>query len=481
MTAQLAHHLQEVSAGQSLAERISAAEPKERAGLLVEAVLAGETVQLADADLRGLDLTAWQQGAATLVLDGANFSGATLSGANLSYASLRGARFDGALLVGADLHGADLAGASLRGAHLTGADLARSDLSGADLRDASLLTADLSDATASRADFREALLQSARFERTLLRMADMRWSHLVGARLAGADLAGARFEGAVLMLANLAGAQLSPSTDFSYAFLYQARLERTELQRVHVENGVGEMFTDLALARDTYRALKHHFRFAGRSQDARWAHRQQHIMATATHRPDQAARFHAHAWPNHASQDSKPKRHAPAKAEDSKSTAGAKILHLDRKTNMAKGEDLHNALEANLESQAISRPRSAGGRCADGLHRASHALRWLIGHVAAITSGYGTSFVRIAMTLVIVWASFAGLHALAGGLVKVDGTAVAWFDHLIFSAASLTPIDAYPLATLSVAGRIATIIEGGLGIVLLGAFGHILLSRVSLD
>ena len=397
----------------SLAARLAAVAPRDRAASLVEAVLDGENIRLAGADLRGLDLSPWQKGAATLVLDCADFTGATLSGANFGGASLRGACLDGALLVGARLQGVDLRGASLRGAHLTGTDLSRSDISEADFRGASLLNADLTLATASGAVFSEALLQSAVFDGAVLRTADLRWAHLVNARLVGADLAGARFEGAVLSLARLDRAQLSPSTDFSYAFLYQAGLGDLPLRRGHLKGGVGEAVGDLALARDTYRGLKHHFAQRGRSADARWAHVMQQRMATATHRPDRAARYHRSAWPI--------------------------------------------------------------------WFQLKHGLRWILGGVAELLTGYGISFGRALSTLVAIWLAFAWMFGLSGTVIHVGGAAVRTVDLLLFSAAQLTPIDAYPLATTTRAGLLASAVESMVGIGLLGALGHMLALRLNAD
>lgn len=396
-----------------LAARLALLPPRERAAALVEAVLDGEPICLAGADLRGLDLTPWQKGAATLVLDGADFSGATLSGANLSGASLRFASLDGALLVGARLQGADLRGATLRGAHLTGADLSRADISEADLRGASLLNADLTLATASGSIFAEALLQSAVLDGAVLRTADLRWAHLVNARLVGTDLSGARFEGAVLSMAHLDRAQLSPSTDFAFAFLYQAHLGDLPLRRGHLGAGIGEAVSDLALARDSYRALKHHFARRGRSADARWAHVMQQRMATATHRPDRAARYHRRTW--------------------------APWFHL------------------------------------------RHGLRWVLGGVAELLTGYGASFSRALATLAAVWLAFAWMFGASGAVIHVQGAPVGALDFLLFSAAQLTPIDAYPLATTSRAGLMVSALESALGICLLGALGHMLALRLNAD
>jgi uncharacterized protein YjbI with pentapeptide repeats len=351
-----------------------------------------------------------------VVLDGADLSGATLSGANLAGVSLRGVALDGALLVGADLTGADLTGATMRSANLTGARLARADLSYTDLRGASLLTAHLADAIAVGADLRDALLQSANLRRAILRAADLRWARLTGASLVGADVRDARFEGAILAMANCSDARLSASTDFGLAFLYQARLERTDLARRNVAQGVGEAHTDLSLAAETYRALARTFAVGGRGADARWAHRQAARMATATHRLDRARRFHAAPWPG--------------------TPATVTLFH---------------------------------GR---------HAARWLSGVLADAATGYGTCAVRLLTTLVICWLAFAAYFTTSGGIGRAGGRAATDLDALRFSAASLTPMDAYPLIAVTDAARWGAAAEGLIGLILLGALGFVVASRL---
>jgi uncharacterized protein YjbI with pentapeptide repeats len=68
-----------------------------------------ETPDLAQAGLRGLDLSGYD-------LSGADLRGADLRGTNLNGANLSGARLEGANLFKAVLDGADLAGAFLFGA-----------------------------------------------------------------------------------------------------------------------------------------------------------------------------------------------------------------------------------------------------------------------------------------------------------------------------------------------------------------------------
>jgi uncharacterized protein YjbI with pentapeptide repeats len=422
-----------------LAERLATALPGERAGLLLAAVAAGEPLALAGADLRGIDLRAGRParrggtaepavGPSPVVLDGADLSGATLSGACLAHVSLRGARLEGALLVGADLRSADLAGASLANANLAGADLSRADLSFANLRGASFLTANLSEITATGADLRETVLHAASLPRAILRGADLRWAHLDGANLSGAVLDGARFEGATLTLTNLSGAQLSPATNFSYAFLHQARLDRTGLTRAHLGSGIGEAYTDLLLAEGTYRALTRAFEAEGRISDARWAGCEALAMATASHRPDVCRRYHA------------------------RSTRRLSTL----------------PSSARLRPEPVER----------ALFLPRHTSRWLTGKAVEVTTGYGSSLSRVALTLAVTWLLFAFAYGQLGLVMDVSGRAVTTLGLLGYSAAALTPVDAFPLEAADALGRGLSLIEGVLGIVLLGALGFVGLARL---
>ncbi len=428
-----------------LADRLAAALPEERGELLVEAAVAGENIELAGADLRGISLPSKHPAPSAqpltsasagrgISLDGVHLEGASLSGAGLAGMSLRGAHLDRAVLVGADLTGAELTGATLRGANLTGARLRRADLSFADLRGASLLTADLSEATATGADLREALLQSADIGRAMLRSADLRWSRLDGADLRGAVLDGARFEGAVLSAARLAGAHLSQSTDFSFAFLHDARFERTCLERHHLGGGVGEEFTHRVLARETYHALSRYFEATGRRSDGRWAHRKAWQMETASHRPDRSRRYYSVA---HGSRTS---------------PRGPAIVRR-----------LHGRLARKIEPVRF---------------HCRHTALWAMGVLTDWVSGYGTSLRRIAATLIATWLAFSVVYGHTSSLAYLTGHPARTVDVLRYSAAALTPIDAYPLVAVSEAARLAAMLEGMLGIVLLGALGYVALSRV---
>lgn len=263
-----------------------------RASEIRAAAVGGEPLDLARADLRGVDLTSApcpadahgrpdaRQGP-TLVLDGANLRGAILSGARLTGVRLRHAQLEGALLVGADLRGADLRGACLRGAHISGADVRGAHAAFADLRGAALLTANLDGAFLDGANLREAVLDSATLRGASLVRSDLRWARLVGCSLARACLDEASFEGANLACADLSAAHLSDGTSLSYTFLRGARFDRSEVRSTHVGPGVGEIVTDVSAARDTYLRLSAHFEDSGWRDDATWARLQAERLRTA--------------------------------------------------------------------------------------------------------------------------------------------------------------------------------------------------------
>lgn len=424
--------------------RLAALPPEERAPAIVAASEDGETLDLAGADLRGIDLSAKgilllrrTPGLVPLSLAGADLRGASLCGANLRGVRLREACLDGAILIGADLAGADLACASLRHAQLTGADLSRADLSFADCRGASLLTANLSSVVATAIDLRDALLHAAVLCRAGLRDADLRWSRLEGASMAHADLRGACFAGATLAGSNLAFATVDGATDLSFAFLSRARLDGVALQRSHLGGGIGEELRDLVAARDAYQALRRHFETEGRYADARWAHVRACVAATASHRPDRARRYWVRDW-------SRPIETAKPRTSAGRAARALKV------------------------------------RALNGLTMLKHGGQWSAGQLSGVTMAYGTSYLRLLLTLAVVWVLFGLYFQDAGRILELERGALGggWWAGLRLSAASLTPIDAYPLVATAPGAQWVAMIEGAIGVVLFGALGYVSASRV---
>ncbi len=414
-------------------------------------------------------------------LSGVDLRAARLAGAVLRGFRLRGACLEGAILSGADLRLTDLSEADLRGANLSGAMLARADLSFADLRGACLLTADLSESTASHADFREALLPMAVLRGALLRAADFRWARLDGARLCDADLDGAQFEGASLVFVDLSGAHLTAATDFSYAFLQHARFARTALTRHHIRRGIGEECADLAAARTTYLQLSQAFVALARHEDADWARYQAWRMATESHRPRNAVVYYR-GWAAPAS----PNPHRPLSAVDAVTGESYLAGETGRDAASSEPSSADTARPAGRPSDpvvalspAVRRVRLLGRRT---LPRATflawHGTLWCVGRLAEWLTGYGTSLRRLVATLALLWSASALLYLLSGAVVGPDGLPADVIDALHYSAAAMTPLEPHPLTCGSALVRLAALVEGALGLVLLGALGAVATTRL---
>lgn len=314
-------------------------------------------------------------------------------------------------------------------------------------------------------DLRDALLQSSTLTRAVLRSADLRWARMSGATLVDADLDGARFEGAILAMVNMTGAHLSDTTDFGYAFLYQARFHRTSLSRQNLVGGVGEALTDLGMARDTYESLKRYFQYAGRASDARWAHREAARMRTAAHRPDQARRYYG----------------SGASLTSDRGRLRRVAWSGMRRAGIASrrwGDPSDSHGQRRAASRAGTIVARSGSLLLGASFQARHTAQWLLGHIVELTTCYGTSYVRLTATLMLTWLAFAAIFHAAGAIIHVDGVPVGWLDSLRYSGASLTPIDAHPLVATSNAARAMALLEGALGMILLGALGYVAASRI---
>lgn len=143
-----------------------------------------ENRDLADEDLRGLDLS-------DMVLEAADLSGADLTGAKLARTKLVDADLTGATLVRVDLTDAELTGASLAESDLTEARLPGADLTGADLTGARMPEANL-----TGADLTDALLEGAQLQASDLTDAEAGDAVFVEANLSGAVLIRGHFEAA---------------------------------------------------------------------------------------------------------------------------------------------------------------------------------------------------------------------------------------------------------------------------------------------
>lgn len=419
--------------------------------------------------------------AGRLDLSGANLMGIRLASAQLAGSRLRGVCLQGAVLAGSDLRQADLRGADLRAANLSAANLRRADLRYADLRGACLLTADLTEVTATGADLREAQLPLANLQRALLRQADLRWAKLDGARLCDADLDGTRFEGACLVSADLTGARLTTATSLGYAFLRDARLGRTGLTRHHLAGGIGEQYTDLLAARETYVQLCQLFAAAGRYIDADWARYQAWRMATESHRPRNAVFYYRRSLTAalHRADGGEDGRneHQEARAQvrcGGLTASGSGDTRTDPRSQSHPLPSARRRLWARVRLSWCRARRLA----ALGAFLGWHGLLWLLGRSAEWLSGYGTSLRRLVATLIVLWVIFGVLYLGSGAVTGPDGLPVDWREALHYSAAALTPVEAHPLAARSELVRLAALIEGLLGLALVGALGVVITARL---
>ena len=223
-------------------------------------------IEVIGLDLRMLDLTGASFRNATMtdwtfhgigntpssVLDGADFSGATIENVNMTGVSAKGADFSGATLVGtgrartvldlenADIAGADLSGMSFRGdVNAKAIYLGRANLEGASLRKANLPNTDFTKARLRGADLTAANLRGAILNGADIREAIFAESDLSGMQISeqikldnqfipfdspmpmteGADFSGARLDGVNFQH------RIFRFCDFSGASLVNANLE----------------------------------------------------------------------------------------------------------------------------------------------------------------------------------------------------------------------------------------------------------------
>jgi uncharacterized protein YjbI with pentapeptide repeats len=264
-------------------------------------------IHLPDANFEGVDLRYAD-------LQGANMQGVNLQGARLEHADLRGvtlsvadlrkakllgarlqrvelreSRLEEAYLGQANLEGADLSFAHLEGsqlweAHLVEAHLRYANLKGSNLQDANLGLADLSNANLGGAVLWDANLKGGTLWHTNLALASLSGANLEGARLGhanleGAEVSGANLDAAELVGANLCEVDLRDTRSMRATYLYRAVLDRTQLTRAQLGDGVAEeLRNEWRRAKEAYLALKNNFEQLGRYDDASWAYRKERRM-----------------------------------------------------------------------------------------------------------------------------------------------------------------------------------------------------------
>ena len=202
-----------------------------------------------DLDLTGLNATGltWPDAQfIKYILDGADFSDATIDGAQFSYAKLRW-----------KTRPANFAGASLMKAVFTGADLNQASFAGATMGgDAHNVAAVFSGAYISNCDFTEASMLGVNFAGATLiggnklsgatdvRQTDFSNAYLPDADFTGTHLEGAKFDGACMIGCVLNGAFLTPTEEGAVAaslvgtWLQAASFEGTNLGNADLSQAV---------------------------------------------------------------------------------------------------------------------------------------------------------------------------------------------------------------------------------------------------
>ena len=315
----------------------------------------------------------------TIDLSGSNLRGLDLQKCNLSHvilcrAKLSGAKLQQANLAEANLQSADLSQAGLQNAVLIGANLRNARLSHADLREAQMRDTCLKNADLSGADLTGARLSGAKLNEA---------TTLYGAKLQGVDLAKATldqtsFEGADLTRANLDGAK------FHRVSLYGAILEGTRLRRQDIEGEIiekheAEERKAWDQVEDIYLELKNNFQQIGRYNESVWAYQQERKAEKEMKAPRRCLDYYGAEEP----------------------------------------------FPTSLRKHIVKLHPETAGKTYRNLSRSSplvwwfwfkYTLKWLVDGFIEWLCGYGESIWRVLRAMFILWASFAGIFYLVGGV-----------------------------------------------------------------
>lgn len=214
--------------------------------VVIRGYLVGSNMDLAGADLHGIDLTRWKRfygwsvGLDDANLEGANLRGATIRDVSLSRANLRNANLSQADLTLGDLGGAKIAGTNFAGAYAGGAGFSntvptrKTNFAGAVLANTSWTNADFRRAPIAQLDFTGWGLAYANFRGVDLRSATTisAANYLYNVDFSGANLAGLDFTSYTYSWgfnnANFSGANLTGVT-FSSVPMYNALFARANL------------------------------------------------------------------------------------------------------------------------------------------------------------------------------------------------------------------------------------------------------------
>lgn len=288
--------------------------------------------------------------------------------------------------------------------------------------------------------------------RAVLQQADLQGANLSWANLQEADLWNANLQGADLRGTNLQEVDLSGKfNSLEGAYLFRARLERTQLTKKQLGRAIGEhRDTVYDEAKEAYLVLKRNFESIGRYNDASWAHVKERQMEKKTHQPNLARRYYS-----------------------------PKDFGLYPSPKLLPGPDLY------LRSDSVSFGSGIAGRLrAIGFWTVfyiKHTTWWVADWIAELICGYGESVPRALCTLVLLWFLAAVYYRLHWGVLGPNGGSVLSFsDYLAYSLGALTTTGLEHLRPRLDVGCVptCTALEALLGIFLAGLLGFVYANRI---
>ena len=293
--------------------------------------------------------------------------------------------------------------------------------------------------------------------RAVLQQADLQGANLSWANLQEADLWNANLQGADLRGTNLQEVDLSGKfNSLEGAYLFRARLERTQLTKKQLGRAIGEhRDTVYDEAKEAYLVLKRNFESIGRYNDASWAHVKERQMEKKTHQPNLARRYYS-----------------------------PKEFGLYPSPKLLPGPDLYPRSDSvSFGSGIAGRLRAIGFWT---VFYIKHTTWWIADSIAELICGYGESVLSVLRTLAVVYAVFTLGYGLTSGVMSISSGpegATRTFtaspvDWAIFSLGALTTMDPAGLEPRNNTVQLVAGLEALLGIFLTGLLGFVVANRI---
>lgn len=343
--------------------------------------------------------------------------------------NLFGVNLEDAWLSGVDLSGADLRTAKLRKIDLAAVKLLFANANGAMLEDAAIHHSNFDGATLVSARLRGAALINVSF-----RNAKLTWADLRGARF----FHGTCFDGADLSEAHLEAVDFYPLAPGALrgAFWATTYLDRSRRSRDQLDGCVGE---EIVAERNRRRAEKQAFASVG------------------------AVDLAAKPWLSHWD---------------------ARESYLNLKTNFNSIGRYADASWAYRRERTMERKALGHEWRANGAWRWGSLWRWWGNWVAWILTGYGELWCRpIATGVAIIAANWGAFYWLGNVGYAPDGGGeperLNCWDSLAYSTGAFLTVGFSDFVPLTYLARVMTVLESGLGIMLVALLLYCLGNRIS--